>query len=631
MGVASLQEEGMRGPTVPGSVRRALLVSAASLATCALWMGGCSTTDAASRVSERDTKTGKVTQDLQSAQLVGTSLPAASKTLALTFDDGPGDRAAELSMYLKAEGIRAAWFVNGAHIAASTLPNTIALTANANAILAQIQADGHLVSNHTTTHRNMTSQVPAGQLVQELSDTDANTSAYITSGHFLFRPPFGAWNNTVYNALVGTAMNKYVGPVSWEFGGYTDGYPNRAADWGCWQGQLTLANGIDKANGTGYATTAQCGDAYITEIKAATGPRRGIVLLHDPYFRAGQPANSTVDMVKYMVPLLKADGWTFIRVDEVPAIKTALASTTGCNFSCKTCSGPAVAQCTSCDTDSYLSAGKCVKCSKCAAGTYQAAACTATTNTACTACNATCATCTGAGAAACDSCSAGRFLDGTSCTTCSTCGAGKYPTAACTTTADTACGDCDASCTICSGPLVADCGTCAAGTYLSAGTCKTCSTCAAGTARATACTPTANTTCAACAAGTFAAANATTCTPCAAGSHSAAGAAACISCGSCDDGDICTLDKCTPASGCTHTKVVACGPDAGVTPPDPTGPDGGEEADASTPSEPAGDADSGCAVSANGRGLDGKAALVLATLGLALLTRRRRPSTRHTT
>lgn len=570
-------------------------------------------------------KTGKVAQDLQVGQMVGTSLPA--KTLALTFDDGPGDRAAELSMYLKSEGIKAAWFVNGAHIAASTLPNSIELTANANAILAQIQADGHLVANHTTTHRDLTNQVPMAQRVQELSDTDADISAYVTSGHWLFRPPYGAWNATVHGDLVGSAMNKYVGPVSWEFGGYFDDYPNKAADYACWQGKLTVAGG-GKANGTGYATTVQCGDAYLAEIMNAAGPRRGIVLLHDPYFRNNQPANSTVDMVKYMVPLLKADGWTFVRVDEIPAIKTAIIASTSCDFSCTTCSGPGVAQCTSCDTgSSYLSAGKCMKCSTCAAGTYQAAACTANANTTCTACSATCATCTGAGAAACDSCSAGRFLDGTTCTSCTVCGGGKYPTDACTTTADTVCGDCDASCQICAGPLVSDCGTCTAGTYLSAGSCKPCSTCAAGTSVSKACTPLVNTTCAPCAAGTAAAANATTCTPCAAGTYAAAGAATCTSCGNCDDGDACTTDACDATKGCTHVKIAGCGVDASVpvTPPA----DAGGDTDAAAAADPASDTESGCAVShTSTRGAGEKGALLLGVLGLSLVLRRRarRPS-----
>ena len=81
---------------------------------------------------------------LSAGQLDGLSLPP--KVLAVTFDDGPGDRTVELSMYLKARGIRAAFFVNGAHLAATALPNPngIGLVANPTAVLAQLVADGHL-------------------------------------------------------------------------------------------------------------------------------------------------------------------------------------------------------------------------------------------------------------------------------------------------------------------------------------------------------------------------------------------------------------------------------------------------------------------------------------------------------
>ena len=273
-------------------------------------------------------------------------------------------------------------------MAATALPNPngVTPTANAAAILDQIVADGHLLANHTTTHRDVTG-VPAGQLVQELSETDAYVAARIPANRFLFRAPFGSWNASAYNTLHASAMDKYVGPVYWEAGGISDGYPSAAADWACWQGQLKNTNGTP-ANGTGYATTAQCGDAYITEINAFN---KGIVLLHDPY---GWAQGHTVDMVKYMVPKLKAAGYTFVRLDQVPAIATQLP----CDATCGTCTGPEPTQCTSCGAGRYLQGGECKPCTVCADGTYQAVACAANADTVCAACDATCATCTGGGA-----------------------------------------------------------------------------------------------------------------------------------------------------------------------------------------------------------------------------------------
>ncbi|HSO38306.1 MAG TPA: polysaccharide deacetylase family protein, partial [Labilithrix sp.] len=54
---------------------------------------------------------GSASQALSATSLVGTSLPA--KTLALTFDDGPGDRTGAMSTYLASQGIKASFFFVG--------------------------------------------------------------------------------------------------------------------------------------------------------------------------------------------------------------------------------------------------------------------------------------------------------------------------------------------------------------------------------------------------------------------------------------------------------------------------------------------------------------------------------------
>ena len=285
-------------------------------------VGGCATEGDDDEDQELP---GRAESALQATSLTGTSLPA--KALALTFDDGPSARTAELSTYLKSQNIKATFFVNGGHLATTTLPNPNGITVmpGAAAVLAQLVADGHLVANHTVTHRDLVSQVlPTGaaMVVQELSETDTAMASSVPSSHFLFRAPYGSFNAGVYDALKGSAMNKYAGPVGWDVGGTSNDYPNRAADWACWQGQLYT--GSTPANATGYATTSQCGDAYLAEITTAG---RGIVLMHDPYSWAN---GSTVDMVKYMVPILKSRGYTFVRADEVPAI-AALFPTSGAN------------------------------------------------------------------------------------------------------------------------------------------------------------------------------------------------------------------------------------------------------------------------------------------------------------
>jgi hypothetical protein len=61
----------------------------------------------------------------------------------------------------------------------------------------------------------------------------------------------------------------------------------------------------------------QCGDRYIQEIHDRGD--KGVVLIHDIH-------SQSVDMVKYIVPKLKAKGYRFARIDQVPAINAQLVA-----------------------------------------------------------------------------------------------------------------------------------------------------------------------------------------------------------------------------------------------------------------------------------------------------------------
>mgnify|MGYP000858272697 CR=1 FL=1 len=242
---------------------------------------------------------------LAESQYVGTTLDW--KQIALTFDDGPGTRTLELSAYLKDEGIQAVFFVVGTAVSSHS------------AVVAQIAADGHLVANHTQNHLDLTSTAffPLGQagdarIVSALADADALIAPYVSHGRFLFRAPFGAWNDRDYAVLHSSAMDKYVGPIRWDIGGQRTS--TTAADWACWQEAPTL-------------TTKACGDLYLSEIGIVG---RGISLMHDVdngdidnHSLTGGVGN-TVDMVKYLAPILKTRGYTFVRADAVPAIDADL-------------------------------------------------------------------------------------------------------------------------------------------------------------------------------------------------------------------------------------------------------------------------------------------------------------------
>ena len=262
------------------------------------------------------------TQALSATSFTGASL--AAKEIALTFDDGPGSRTLELSAYLKAQGIRAAFFVNGHCFGQGNGCGNPGLSPAQ--VFTQLVADGHILANHTQSHRDLTNAgyFPSGAsgdaaIVAALADTDAILAPYVEHSRFLFRPPYGAWSARDYSVLHASAMDKYIGPVRWDVGGAMTGSDATgfAADWDCWQNQ----------SGFGVKTTAKCAGRYLNEIHAVG---RAITLMHDS--DNGNMANhdvnvgkgNTIDMVKRLVPQLKAEGYTFVRLDEVPSIAAAL-------------------------------------------------------------------------------------------------------------------------------------------------------------------------------------------------------------------------------------------------------------------------------------------------------------------
>jgi peptidoglycan/xylan/chitin deacetylase (PgdA/CDA1 family) len=247
--------------------------------------------------SASDRSCTAVGQALTAEPLRGGGLPP--KTLAFTFDDGPGDRTEELSQYLKDQKIRVGFFINGKNLTHGT------------GVLKELVDAGHVIGNHTQTHPDLTTLTSA-QVVAELTETDALIAPFVPDNRFMFRPPFGAYDDVTFQALQGSPMNKYIGPIDWDIGDRMG--PEQAADWDCWA-----------PNGTSIPPVLDvktCGDLYLAEIRHVSS---GIVLMHDPYFIDDDPMKGgTVDMVKYIVPILKAEGFTFVRLDEVPAISAVL-------------------------------------------------------------------------------------------------------------------------------------------------------------------------------------------------------------------------------------------------------------------------------------------------------------------
>lgn len=228
--------------------------------------------------------------------IAGASLP--SMTLCLTFDDGPGEtpgsgpgpHTLELAEYLNQEGIRGTFFMAGKH--AEQFPS----------LLPQIRDLGHLVANHSYDHPDLVDLFDGGgDVIDQVARTDVAIRDWIDGPTIFLRPPYGDWSEDVALSLNGnlTVSLGHVGPIVWDIDG---------GDVSHW------------LNGDSPQAVA---DAYVSAIQAGG---RGIVLMHDSTadIELAKPVNMTYPMVQLLVPALKALGYQFVRVDEIPDVVTAV-------------------------------------------------------------------------------------------------------------------------------------------------------------------------------------------------------------------------------------------------------------------------------------------------------------------
>jgi peptidoglycan/xylan/chitin deacetylase (PgdA/CDA1 family) len=235
--------------------------------------------------------------------LKGADLPP--RTLCLTYDDGPGPDTLGLGRYLFHEGICATFFVIGRH--AEEYAD----------VLAQLTAWGHRISNHTYSHPGLVALAEAGgDVVGEVARTDTLLRLHVPDGLVLFRAPYGNWRQKQPGtdadrdtSLVAEILNRsgrfpdYVGPVNWDIS---------AADYDFW-----------KRGGS----AEECAAAYLDKVRRVG---RGIVLMHDssedPDVR---PRNRALEATRLLVPALRAAGYRFVALGDVPQVRAALSAVAG--------------------------------------------------------------------------------------------------------------------------------------------------------------------------------------------------------------------------------------------------------------------------------------------------------------
>lgn len=208
--------------------------------------------------------------------------------VALTFDDGPNENTLALLDVLDRYNIKATFFIVGKM--AKVHPD----------VLAEIAARGHLLANHSATHPALGDKYVRNPelLIKQIRETNDLITPYMQpSDPLFFRAPYGLWRTAHAKVLNADPVLKYyVGPIYWDIGGEThlnsDGYIQSSADWDCWN--------------RGWSART-CAKGYLREIARKEG---GVVLMHAISAKSD-------DLVDEVIPKLLAEGYTFLRLDEI--------------------------------------------------------------------------------------------------------------------------------------------------------------------------------------------------------------------------------------------------------------------------------------------------------------------------
>jgi peptidoglycan/xylan/chitin deacetylase (PgdA/CDA1 family) len=193
------------------------------------------------------------------------SAPGSGKTVALTFDDGPGVTTGALLSVLQRFGVPATFFNLGVNQAAR--PGWVRNEATL----------GYALGNHTWDHPSMPSLSASAQ-ASELDRASNQQTALVSSAPCLFRPPYGEYNSTTLSLAQQRRMSVWNWSVDTE-------------DW--------------KA---GTSTASSWVDRIISRAEAGGTQQHPVILMHNP--PAGIPA--TVTALPTIITYYRDRGYTFV-------------------------------------------------------------------------------------------------------------------------------------------------------------------------------------------------------------------------------------------------------------------------------------------------------------------------------
>lgn len=225
--------------------------------------------------------------ELQNADIENFGL-RGTKTIALTFDDGPGVGTAKILDLLKQYGVKATFFSVGQ------------MAGYHPALLDRIVAEGHVLANHSFDHP-MLSKLDDDQIFNEIKRTHKLIAPHLKPGARLyFRAPYGDWRPNIADKLnADPDLHDYIGPIYWNIGTKisrnSEGKLTEAGDWACW-----------RKPPRGLAPD-ECLEGYLAKIDSEQG---GVILMHDIH-------RETADMFEKLLPMLIERGYKFVTMDDL--------------------------------------------------------------------------------------------------------------------------------------------------------------------------------------------------------------------------------------------------------------------------------------------------------------------------
>lgn len=190
-----------------------------------------------------------------------TEIDPKKPMVALSFDDGPGERTTELLNQLKKYNAHATFFMLGKNV--KRYPDAV----------KQMLQDGNELGNHSYDHQQLT-KIDAEAIAKEVNDTNQNIKDICGSPATVLRPPYGAINDTVKES-VGMPM------ILWNVD---------TLDWKTRNAQSTVDN---------VMSNLKDGD---------------IILMHDIH-------TQTIDAALELIPKLEEAGYQLVTVSEMAEVK----------------------------------------------------------------------------------------------------------------------------------------------------------------------------------------------------------------------------------------------------------------------------------------------------------------------